>query len=326
MQEPSAQLDQDAKHADMRGDSISMQLMLTCRGMELALERACLEHRFAGPVHVSLGQESVAAGIAAVKRSGDAFFSSHRGHHHAVAWGIPPEAVLAEVIGHSSGSNHGLGGSMHIIAPERQFYGTNGIVGDCFGLALGSGLATSLQPERDGVTFAAVGDGAMGTGIVYESLNIAVLWRLPIVFICEDNGYAEMTPTAIHLATPPADRARAFGLSVYEADGTDVQATITSLNDARACAQAGQPAFVHIKVHRWGGHYVGDPARYRPEGEDSTWRTQHCPIHAYGLIQGWSSEATTAAVRSSEEEFSRLLDDLLSEEGMALPPEECVLP
>jgi TPP-dependent pyruvate/acetoin dehydrogenase alpha subunit len=170
---------------------------------------------------------------------------------------------------------------MHIVAPAEGFLGTNGIVGDSAGLAVGAAL--KLQGEAgDRIAVAIIGDGAMGTGIVYESLNLAKLWGLPVVFVCENNRYAEMTPTSVHLSTEPARRAEAFGLWTQRVSGSDVEAVVEAVRQGVDAARLGTPAFVEVATHRWGGHYVGDPTLYRPEGEDERWRREHCPIRRLG--------------------------------------------
>lgn len=290
-----------------------MQLV---RAAEDVVRQASLEGRFDGPVHVSLGQEAVAVGIGAALEDGDALVSNHRGHGHALAFGLDPDRVLAEIVGHPSGYSGGRGGSMHIFDPDRRFLGTNGIVGDP--VALAAGAALSLTRDDPGkVAVVVIGDGAMGTGVVYECFNLAMLWKLPIVFVCENNGYAEMTPTATHLATEPTTRAKAFGLATASVDGNAVTAVRDAVSRAVRAARKRRPAFVEARCHRWGGHYVGDPGLYRPPGEDATWRDAD-PIRALAAELGLSETALESAQAELVTTARRLVDGFLNERGM--PP------
>lgn len=263
--------------------------MLKIRGVEMALGDASLARKFDGPVHVSVGQEGAAVGIISALAPGDVLFSTHRGHGHALAFGLDPRAVVAEIVGSSAGIAGGRGGSMHIFSPAKGFLGTNGIVGDGAGLAVGAGLALRARGQS-GVSVAVFGDGAMGTGIVYEAFNLAALWRLPVVFVCENNGYAEMTPTSMHLATDPLERARAFGLVTERADGLDVVGVRQAMLRTVALARNNKPAFVEVITSRWSGHFVGDQHQYRPADEEQTWRRSHCPIRHLGYAMGHDEE------------------------------------
>lgn len=256
---------------------ILLQAMLTIRAVETALMEAYLEGRFEGPLHVSLGQEGAAVGVVSAMGTEDVLVSNHRGHGHVLAFGLDPLRVVAEIVCDPCGYAGGRGGSMHIFDPEHGFLGTNGIVGDGAGLAVGAALAIQ-QTKSQTVSAVIMGDGAMGTGIVYEAFNLASLWHLPVVFVCENNQYAEMTPTEVHLSSRPHSRAEAFRLSTFQANGDDVESVMKVTREAIEQARAGNPAFVEVSTYRWGGHYVGDPALYRPEGEEDEWRNQHDPV------------------------------------------------
>ncbi|MCZ7571533.1 MAG: thiamine pyrophosphate-dependent dehydrogenase E1 component subunit alpha [Ardenticatenaceae bacterium] len=269
------------RRLDLRGSPVReedlLHAMQTIRAVETALAETYLEGAFEGPLHVSIGQEGAAVGVVAAMGADDVLVSNHRGHGHALAFGLDPRRVIAEIVGDPCGYAGGRGGSMHIFAPDDGFLGTNGIVGDS--AALGVGAALAIQQSAGGqVAVVIIGDGAMGTGVVYESLNLASLWHLPLVFVCENNQYAEMTPTSIHLSSPPYQRAKSFGLAAIQLPGDDVRAVVEGVQAAVRDAREGKPAFVEVLTYRWGGHYVGDPARYRPEGEEESWRNQHCPI------------------------------------------------
>jgi TPP-dependent pyruvate/acetoin dehydrogenase alpha subunit len=274
-----------------------LHAMQVVRAVETALYEAGLRGDLEGPVHVSLGQEAVAVGVAAAMASSDRMLSTHRGHGHALAMGLDPRRVVAEILCHPDGYGGGVGGSMHLISTEHGFLGTNGVVGANTGLALGAALAAELHDDARAVV-CLIGDGAMGTGIVYESLNLAALWSAPVVFVCEHNQYAEMTPTHVHLASAPHHRAASFGLASSLVDGDDVEEVQRALVTALSGARSGRPAFVECTTHRWTGHYVGDPQTYRPEGEADGWRA-HDPIERL---------ATRLGV-DPVEEGTRLLDE-----------------
>lgn len=286
--------------------------MLVIRACERAVRDARMAGRFEGPVHVSLGQEAVAVGLGAALRDGDLLVSNHRGHGHALAFGLDARRVLAEIVGHPSGYAGGRGGSMHILAPEVGFLGTNGIVGD--GAAIGIGAALAQQQRgQGGVAAAVVGDGAMGTGVVYESMNLAVVWHLPFVLVCEHNGYAEMTPTAVHLSTSPATRAEAFGMEVVTADGTDATVVADAIDTAIRAAAAGRPSFVEARCYRWEGHYVGDVGHYRPEGEDETWQREYDPVARLAGLAGLDDQELNARADRHDDDARGLLASLLGE-------------
>lgn len=269
--------------------------MVHIRGIELALRDASVDGEVEGPLHVSLGEEAVAVGIAAAMRRDDVLLSNHRGHGHALTLGLDIATVIAEIVGHPSGFAGGRGGSMHIFAPDSGFLGTNGIVGGNAGVATGVGLALQLEGKQR-VAIVVFGDGAMGTGIVYESINLAALWKLPVIFICENNGYAEMTPTAVHLSTSPVERVRGFGIAAERIDGIDVEAVWMGVAGAAATAREGRPVFLEAQCFRFGGHYAADPARYRPAGEDHEWRTSRCPIRRLGTKLGLNESVVEARV------------------------------
>jgi acetoin:2,6-dichlorophenolindophenol oxidoreductase subunit alpha len=289
--------------------SALLDAMIRIRGIEAALQVASVEGLLEGPVHVSLGQEAAAVGLAKAMRADDVLLSNHRGHAHALALGLDPYRVIAEIVGHRDGLAQGRGGSMHLFDPEAGFLGTNVIVGGNAGVVLGAAMALQIEgrPRAAVVVF---GDGAMGSGIVYESFNLAVLWKLPVLFVCENNGYAELTPTRVHLSSPPADRARAFGLHAASVDGIDVAAVAQAAHDSLKRARAGTPAFLEIRSFRFGGHYAADAARYRPEGEDDLWRRTKCPIADLARKIGAPAGEAEGAVERLRDEVLGLVKEL----------------
>lgn len=298
-------------HLDDTSDDMDLlDAMVQIREVESVLAEASLAREYAGPVHISRGQEAVAVGLGLGLGRGDRVFSNHRGHHHALAVGVDPRRLIAEIIGHPEGFQRGRGGSMHLFSIPDGFYGTNGIVGD--GAALAVGTALALERHRlESVVFSVFGDGAMGTGTVYEAFNLAKLWSLPVVFVCENNGYAEMTPTSVHLSTSPVTRARAFGLETLEVDGTDARAVAKALRSAAEWASSGRPAFVEARCYRLVGHYVGDTGHYRSPDESKRWQIDHDPISQLGESLGISDQQLAAIATKKHDEATKILSQLL---------------
>lgn len=227
-----------------------------------------------GPVHLGLGQEAVAVGAAAALGPGDYSLGTYRGHAHALARGAPPGAVLAELLGRQGGICAGKGGSMHITSVPHGYYGSYAIVGAH--LPVACGLAWAAQLHGGGqVTVCFFGDGTTNIGAFHEAVNLAAVWRLPVVFVCENNWYMEYTPIGdvIPVALPAADRAAAYGLDRIVVDGNDVAAVRRVIGDAVLAARAGQgPSLVEAQTYRLTGHSAADGATYRPAGEVAQWR------------------------------------------------------
>lgn len=214
-----------------------------------------------GFVHVSLGQEATAVGACAGLERTDMITSTHRGHGHCLAKGLSPVAMFAELFAREGGAVDALGGSLHIADPDLGILGANGIVGA--GLPIAVGAAWAAQ-ERGDVVVAFFGDGASAQGMFHEAVNLAALWHLPVVFLCENNGFAEFTPTALGHPVSLAERARGYGVAYSEVDGADVWAVDTHVREVVASVRSGAgPAIVEAHVPRWHGHYEGDQQRYR---------------------------------------------------------------
>jgi pyruvate dehydrogenase E1 component alpha subunit len=231
-----------------------------------------------GSAHLSVGQESVAVGVCARLRRDDYVASTHRGHGHAIAKGVDVNRMMAELFGRETGTNRGKGGSMHIADTSVGMLGATGVVGAGIPIALGAAL--SSRTRRTGqVSVAFFGDGAMGQGVVYECLNMAAIWKLPMVFVCENNGYAESTPVEYALGTKDlAARAAPFGLPACAIDGQDVFAVYGEMGTAVDRARAGRgPTFLECKTYRYYGHFLGDdPLRYRTAEEEAHYRERDC--------------------------------------------------
>jgi acetoin:2,6-dichlorophenolindophenol oxidoreductase subunit alpha len=227
-----------------------------------------------GPVHLGLGQEAVAVGAAAALSPGDYSLGTYRGHAHALARGAPPDAVLAELLGRQGGICAGKGGSMHITSVAHGYYGSYAIVGAHLPVACGLAWAAQLRGTGQ-VTMCFFGDGTTNIGAFHEAVNLAAVWRLPVVFVCENNWYMEYTPIAsvIPVALPAADRAAAYGLDRIVVDGNDVAAVRRVVGDAVGAARAGLgPSLVEAQTYRLKGHSAADGAGYRPAEEVAQWR------------------------------------------------------
>ena len=255
------------------------RMVLRIRRFEERLQREFHAGNVPGLIHLQIGQEAVAAGVCAALRDGDQVCSTHRPHGHAVARGLPLVPIIAELLGRVDGLCRGWGGSMHLIDVEAGFLGANGIVGASAPLAVGAAL--SARQRGDGsVAIAFFGDGALGQGALYEAVNLAVIWRLPVVFVCEDNGYADATPAEYAVGGDRGHRLAAFGLPCDVVDGMAVRRVAEAAATAVARARAGAgPSVLHCETYRFVGHaegaygyYPPDSARYRTEAELAAWR------------------------------------------------------
>lgn len=240
-------------------------------------EERCVElysaARIRGFMHLYIGEEAVAAGVSAALRPDDAVVSTYREHGHALAKGVPPRAVMAEMFGRVEGCSRGRGGSMHLFDVARRFYGGNAIVAGGLPIAVGLALADAMA-GRDRVTVCFFGDGAVAEGVCHESLNLAALWRLPVVFACENNRYAMGTALArSHAQTDLAVRGAASGMPAWACDGMDVRACAESGRRAVAHARSGAgPCFVELRTYRFRAHSMYDPELYRTKAEVEEWR------------------------------------------------------
>jgi pyruvate dehydrogenase E1 component alpha subunit len=253
-----------------------------------------------GLVHLSIGGEGVAVGVCGALRDDDVVYSGHRAHGHAIAKGAPLERVLAELMGRDGGLCRGLGGSMHLVDVEHGFYGATGVVGGNVPLALGSALAARLHGGRR-VAVAFFGDGAVQAGIFVESVNLATLWRLPVILVCENNGFAEFTPRSAHTNVERVgDVVAPYGLERETVDGSDVRAVRTAFERFLAQARTGDgPFLLECLTHRLRGHYEGDPQRYRTDLAADEWRRLD-PIVRLGFDDETIEQEARAEVEEAE--------------------------
>jgi pyruvate dehydrogenase E1 component alpha subunit len=243
-----------------------------------------------GLVHLSIGQEAVAVGVCSQLTDDDAVYGNHRAHGHAIAKGVPLEGVMAELMGRDGGLCRGLGGSMHLVDVDHGFLGATGVVGGNVPLALGSALASRLRGQES-VAVVFFGDGAAQGGIFVESVNLASLWALPVILVCENNGFAEFTPRSAHSTVERvADVVAPYGFERATVDGNDVDAVRRAFAGFLDAGRRGEgPFLLECLTHRLRGHYEGDPQRYREALAKEEWQ-QLDPIRRLerrGLAEGW---------------------------------------
>ena len=256
--------------------------MVECRDFEVRAQELFFEGLVRGTTHLGVGQEAVAAGVAGAMRHDDYSFATYRGHNHALARGTSMAGLYAELFGRATGLLGGKGGSMHITSVEHFMLGSYAIVGAHLPIALGA--AWSAQYRGSGqVAVCFFGDGTTNIGAFHEALNMAAVWKAPVVFVCENNQYMEYTPIGAVTAVPrpAADRAAAYGLEPIEVDGNDVDAVYAVAKRAIDRARAGDgPSLVEALTYRHGGHSRADPGKYRPDEEVAAWKARD-PIPSY---------------------------------------------
>lgn len=259
-------------------DAIALyRTMVTIREAELALAKLFADGEVPGFIHLSVGQEGVAAGICSALTSEDSVASTHRGHGHALAHGLQLNGFFAEVMGKATGVCRGRGGSMHVADLSIGMLGANGIVGAGVPIAMGAALAHHTR-RSGGVAVAFFGDGSLAEGAMHETMNIAALWKLPLLLVCENNGWAEFSRTDTQIAAKLSAMAAAYGIPHDEVDGTDVQAVAAAAAQAVAALRDGAgPRMIEARTKRWRGHFEGDPQRYRDPGEAAE-AAAHDPI------------------------------------------------
>jgi pyruvate dehydrogenase E1 component alpha subunit len=253
--------------------------MLLIRRFEEKVEERFRAGELAGFLHAGIGQEAVAVGVCRALDPHDVIASTHRAHAHVLAKGTPPNEVMAELYGKVEGCSGGYGGSMHLYDVKRGNLGANAVVGGGLPAIAGAALAFKFRREPR-VAVAFFGDGATNIGTFHEALNLAQLWKVPAVFVCEDNGYAESTPEKQHSPIrDQAKRAEAFGMTAMKVDGQDVEAVYRTAQKALKHARDGKgPVLLVAETYRLTGHYVGDPQVYRPRQELNRLRKTQDPL------------------------------------------------
>ncbi len=277
------------------------RLMRLCRRFEETVHDQFGEGQVPGPLHLSIGQEAVAVGGCWDLRRTDAITSTHRGHHHCLAKGAAADRLMAELLGRATGYSRGRGGSMHVAIPEIGLLGTNGIVGG--GIPIAAGAAFGMQAQgRDDVAVCFFGEGATGAGVFAEALNLAALWQLPLIFVCENNQYVELTPQQLHVAGEIWTRGESYGIGGVRIDGNDVNEVASAVGSAIERARAGGgPTLIEAITYRWFGHYAGDRAAYRVEEEVQQWRERDPLTAARAAIPDTEADAIDADVEAEIE-------------------------
>jgi acetoin:2,6-dichlorophenolindophenol oxidoreductase subunit alpha len=257
-----------------------IERMLRIRAFETQANQLYLSAKMPGLTHLYIGEEAVAVGVCSALRRDDTITSTHRGHGHCIAKGADVRLMYCELLGKEEGYCKGKGGSMHIADHANGNLGANAIVGGSAGIATGAGFsAKALGTDRVSICF--IGEGALGQGLLYEVMNMASLWKLPVVYVCENNLYNEYTSYEDVTAGSITARAEAFGIPAEEVDGQDVLAVYAAATRAVERARSGDgPSFLLCGTYRYQGHHVGDVDRsyYRSKDEEERWRTERDPI------------------------------------------------
>lgn len=292
--------------------------LVRLRDFEEKAYQLFLNNYIHGTMHLGVGQEAVAVGAAVTLKDGDASLSTYRGHNHVIARGAALDASFGELFGREIGLCKGKGGSMHLTSVEHGHYGSYAIVGAHLPIACGTAWSAKIR-GTDNVTVCLFGDGTTNIGAFHEALNLAAVWKLPVIFVCENNLYMEFTPIGEVTAVPrpAADRASAYGLEPIVMDGNDVESVYETMNEAVSKARAGDgPALIEALTYRHKGHSRTDPARYRPSGELEEWMTRD-PLTLFAQrleANGWSKESL---VRIEEEVAAEV--DAAADRALASP-------
>lgn len=284
--------------------------MVTIRQFEERMLQEVSSSPGFGAIHFSVGQEAVSAGVCAHLTEKDYLASTHRPHGHSIAKGLDLIAMTSEILGRSTGVNHGKGGSMHLTDLSVGMLGANGIVGSSVPLACGAALKAKIESAEQ-VAVAFFGDGGSAQGILYEGLNLASIWKLPIVFVCENNLYANSTPVEYAIAGKHiAGRASGFDMPGLVADGMDVFSVYEKAGEAISRARRGRgPSLLECKTYRYFGHYFGDnPRQYRLEEEETEWKKRD-PIQAFRKRVAKEKLLAVKELDSVDEQVQSLVDE-----------------
>ncbi len=303
------------------------------RNFEEAAYKLFEENKLRGSVHLYTGEEAIASTVCSTLTEKDYITSTHRGHGHCIAKGAELDKALAELMGKATGYCKGRGGSMHIADLSQGNLGANAIVGGGIPIAVGAGLGIKKQ-HRQNVSVSFFGDSASNEGTFHESLNLAAIWRLPVIFICENNGFGISVPTWQSTSVKNiSDRAAGYGIPGFTGDGNDVEEIDRLFLQAKERALRGEgPTLLEFKTCRWRGHWTGDPEPYRTKEEVNFWKENKDPIKNYGKVmieQGLATQeeldeiaakakakmdaAVEFAVNSPEPDPAHVLDDVFYE-------------
>ncbi len=297
--------------------------MFTIREFEKVASKQMVEAGIRGLLHSSAGQEAVPAGVCLALNKDDYLTSTHRGHGHAIGKGVHINLMMAEIFGRLGGANKGKGGSMHIADVSVGMLGANGIVGSSIPLACGAALKAKIMGTGQ-VAVSFFGDGATNQGVLHESMNLASIWKLPVIFVCENNMYAQSTPSDYAVSVENiADRAKGYSMPGEVVDGMDPLAVFECAKKAVERARKGEgPTFIEAKTYRYEGHFVGDnPLRYRPDSEELQWKKLD-PIPRFRVFLLEEGGSTKEQLDAMELEISgNVFESVKFAKESPLPPE-----
>jgi len=291
--------------------------MLKIRIFEEHVNQLYLSAKMPGLAHLYIGEEAIAVGMCQALRRDDYITSTHRGHGHCLAKGASVDRMFAELLGKAAGYCHGKGGSMHIADQDTGNLGANAIVGGSAGIATGSAMSSKMRGS-DQVTVCFFGDGALGQGALYEVMNMASLWKLPIIYLCENNLYNEYTHYSETTAGEIINRAKAFGIPAEQVDGQDVRIIYATAQRMVERARRGEgPSFLLCDTYRYHGHHVGDIQRayYRSKEEEEHWKTQRDPLQ---LLETWLIEQGMADSQKFKQIEQQVQSEIEAGEHFAL--------
>ena len=314
------------KSTEKKGDLIKFYRdMLLIRRFEEKAGQLYGMGLIGGFCHLYIGQEAVVVGLEAAAKVGDKRITSYRDHGHMLACGMDPNGVMAELTGRSGGYSKGKGGSMHMFSKEKNFYGGHGIVGAQ--VPLGAGLAfADKYMENESVTFTYFGDGAANQGQIYETFNMAALWKLPVIFVIENNQYAMGTAQERSTSSPEIyTRGDSFGIKGEAVDGMDVVAVRDAGVKAAAHCRAGKgPYILEIKTYRYRGHSMSDPAKYRTREEVQKMRAQRDPIESIRSLLVSEKLSTDEEIKIIDKEIKEIVNSCAeyAKESPEVPAEE----
>lgn len=284
--------------------------MFTIRRFEETAEKLFLEGEIPGFIHLYIGEEAIATGVCSNLTDTDYIASTHRGHGHTIAKGADVKRAMAELFGKKTGLCKGKGGSMHIADFSIGMLGANGVVGGGFNLAVGAGLAIEYQ-KRDDVSVVFFGDGASNRGTFHEALNMAAAWKLPVIFVCENNQWASTTPYMTQTSVENiSDRAVGYNIPGVICDGNDVFDVYETTEEAvERARQGGGPTLIEAKTYRIKGHFVGDPEMYRTKEEVQKEFDENCPIKNFEKTVLDKKLMTEEEMEKVREEIDKLIEE-----------------
>ena len=301
--------------------------MLLIRAFEEKAGELFEQNLIPGFIHLSIGEEASAVGTCSVLRPDDYVASTHRGHGHMIAKGADPKLMFAELLGKSSGYCKGKGGSMHIADFSIGILGANGVVGGGFPIIVGGGLSIKLRKtDQVGVVF--FGDGASNRGTFHEAANMAAIWKLPVIFVCENNLYASTTPSEYTLAGGSvSERAKAYGIPGFVTDGNDIlEVRKTVARMVKRAREGKGPSIVENKTYRYRGHFEGDPQKYRTRKEIEGFRKKSDPIERFRAFLKKQGALSTKTYKAFKTEVNKEIEESLEYAREApLPKPEAAL-